>query len=71
MGGTTVVGATEQIDFSQDPRAKTVTNPIDASNLDPVIDPDQVVGNLRIDSNGLAPLENLGTNVRLTRGTPA
>ena len=66
-----MVGATGQIDFGQDPALKAVTNPIDAYNLDPVVDPDQVVGNLRIDYNGLAPLENLGTNVRLTRGTPA
>ena len=66
-----VVGATGQIDFIQDPAPKTVTNPIDAYNLDPVIDLAQVVGNLRIDDNGLAPLEYLGTNVRLTRGTPA
>ena len=47
------------------------TGQIDAYNVDPVIDSDQVVGNLRIDYNGLAPLENLGTNLRLTRGTPA
>lgn len=69
--GTATVGEAGQIDFSQDPGTKTVTNPIDAYNIDPVLDPDQTVTNLRIDYNGLAPLASLGTNVRLTRGTPS
>ncbi len=71
LGGNTVIEGNGRLDFSQDPSPKTVTNPIDAYNTDPVNDPDKVVTSLIIDYNGMAPIAALGTNIRITRGTPA
>lgn len=72
LGGNTVVGDGGVIDFSQDPQAKTVTNPIDAFNSPtPVIDPFKVVGTLVVDFNQSASVLPWGSNVRLSRGTPA
>lgn len=72
LGGATVVGENGRIDFSEDPRAKTVTNPIDAFCNNPVNDPDKLVSGLVIDYNGLAtPIPELGVNLRLTRGATA
>jgi len=71
LGGACLVGENGLIDFSQDPRAKTVTNAIDVYGPNCVNDPDKVVATLVIDWNGTTPLESLGTNIRLTRGATA
>lgn len=71
LGGAPIVGETGQIDFSGDPRAKTVTNPIDVANPNGVNDPQKVVAALVVDWNNTTPFEGLGRNIRLTRGTPA
>jgi hypothetical protein len=77
LGGATVIGAPEVLDFSRDMRAKTVTNPIEASyaveNLEtdmPVIDELKVVSNLRIDFNQ-TKFGKIGWNNRITRGDAA
>lgn len=61
------------LDFGRDPRAKTVTNPIDVYDSGVVRDPNNVVGSLRIDLNQGASLQNIsiGPNVRLTVGSPS
>lgn len=71
LGGAPLVYGNAKIDFSGTPDTKTVTNPIDAYNTDPVFDPDKTVSALVIDYNGVSPIDALGTHVRLTRGTPA
>ena len=61
------------LDFSKDMRAKTVTNPINVyGNQAQLNDPFKVVGSLVVDLEQRSTLEglNLGTNVKLTRGTP-
>jgi hypothetical protein len=70
---TATIAENGTLDFSQDQQAKTVTNTIkmygDSSTLS---DPFQVVGSLVVDlqqSKNIANL-NLGTNIKLTRGTP-
>lgn len=72
--GTPTVSGTGILDFSQDLRTKSVTNAVEVfgSNCK-VRDPHKVVGTLVIDSNYNADLSGfeIGTNVRLTRGTPS
>ncbi len=74
LGGAPLVGDGALIDFSQDPRAKAVTNAIDCFGSGSVNDPNKVVnggGNLIIDYNGTTPIGNLGTNIRITRAATA
>ena len=71
LGGSTVINGDGILDFSKDPRTKTVTNPIDCQGTGRVLDPDKAVTSLIVDYNGTAPIEGLGTNVRVTRGAPA
>ncbi len=71
LGGAPVVGDGALLDFSQDPRAKTVTNAIDVYGTGTVNDPNKVVATLVIDYNGTTPLPNLGTNFRITRAATA
>ena len=74
LGGATVVSGNGVLDFEQDPSAKTVTNPIDIyGQACRVLDGDKVVGTLIVDCNeGADPSQvRLGSNVRITRGTPA
>jgi len=71
---TAKVSGSGVLDFSQDLRAKTVTNPVELyGDQCRFVDPHQVVGSLVLDLNEGATLANLdlGRNVRLTRGTPA
>ncbi|MGQ0637325.1 MAG: hypothetical protein ACT4QC_22180 [Planctomycetaceae bacterium] len=74
LGGATVVSGDGHLDFSQDLRAKTVTNPIDlfgpAARLS---DPHKVVSGLIVDldETALSDNLNLGPHIRLTRGAPA
>lgn len=75
VGGNPVVVFPGRIIFDRDLRAKTVTNPIEVYGKDAlkrVIDNNQVVSNLRLDLN-LASDDGvpLGTNIRMTRGTPS
>jgi hypothetical protein len=62
------------LDFSKDMRSKTITNPINVyGDQAKVNDPFKVTGSVVLDleqRNTLTGL-NLGTNVRLTRGTPS
>lgn len=72
LGGAPVVSNDGVLDFSQDGRVKTVTNPIEVYGNGSVIDPGQVVSSLVIDCNeATAANLQIGTNVRITRGTPA
>jgi hypothetical protein len=71
--GTPIVSEAGTLDFSQDPRPKTVTNPIQLyGNNASLLDPNQVVGSLVVDMEQSANLTSiaLGTNIKLTRGTP-
>lgn len=71
---TGTVSGTGAIDFSQDLRAKTVTNAIELHSATAKIrDPHKVVSSLVIDSNYNADLSGLelGTNIRITRGSVA
>jgi trimeric autotransporter adhesin len=71
--GTAIVSEDGSLDFSQDPRPKTVTNPIQLyGNSATLNDPNQVVGSLVVDLEQSDNLTNiaLGTNIKLTRGTP-
>jgi len=73
LGGTPVIGGSGLLDFSQDLRAKSVTNPINLYGAKSKLrDPNKVVGTLIIDLNQLTNSNNLdiGTNIKLTRGTP-
>jgi hypothetical protein len=73
LAGTPVIGGSGTLDFSQDLRAKTVTNPINIYGAkSKLLDPNKVVAGLVIDLNQLANSDNLdiGTNIKLTRGTP-
>ena len=72
IGGAPKVIGDGVLDFSRDMRAKTVTNPIELhGDESDVIDPFQVVANLRIDYNETTRMSKLGQNVRLTRGAPS
>lgn len=74
LGGTTVVSGDGVLDFSQDPRTKTVTNPVDLFGTSArIVDSAKVVTTLVVDFNeGAAETQvDWGTNVRLSRGTPA
>lgn len=71
LGGATVVKGDGFLDFSQDPRTKTVTNPIDVYRADAVNDPDKTVTSLVLDFNGVAPFTGLGTDIRMTRAAVA
>lgn len=74
LGGAPVVSGSGVLDFSQDLRAKTVTNPIDIyGDKAQVLDPSKVVGTLVVDLDEGSKAQNIdfGTNVRLTRGTPS
>lgn len=74
LSGATVVSGDGHLDFSQDLRAKTVSNPIDLYGPSARLsDPNKVVASLVVDLDETAVNENLriGTNIRLTRGAPA
>lgn len=74
LGGAPAVSGTGHIDFSQDMRTKTVTNAIEVYGAQAkVSDPHKVITTLVVDCNETANTENLklGTNIRLTRGTPS
>jgi len=74
LGGAPVVSGAGHLDFSQDLRAKTVTNPVEVYGEDAkVSDPNKVVGTLVLDMNegSLSSNIDIGRNVRITRGTPA
>jgi hypothetical protein len=71
--GTAIVSESGSLDFSQDPRPKTVTNPIQLyGNNATLNDPNQVVSSLVVDLEQSDNLANvaLGTNIKLTRSTP-
>lgn len=74
LGGATIVSDQATLDFSQDMRAKTVTNPIEVYGPDAkVIDPHKVVAGLILDYNVTDVEVNgsaLGNNVRVTRSVP-
>lgn len=74
LGGNPVVSNTGHLDFSRDLRTKAVTNPVEVYGPDAKLsDPHKVITTLVVDMNETARLENIsiGTNVRITRGTPA
>lgn len=74
LGGNPVVSGNGHLTFAGDPRAKTVTNPIEVYGPSAkVSDPDKVVSSLVLDLNESALTSNIsiGTNVRITRATPA
>ena len=74
LGGAPVVSGTGHLDFSQDLRAKTVTNAIDVyGDKARISDPHKSVGTLLIDLDETANGENLniGKNLRITRGAVA
>lgn len=74
LGGAPVVSGSGHLNFSQDLRAKTVTNPIDVfGKFAKVSDPNKSVGTLVVDLNQTGNSENinLGTNLRITRGAVA
>jgi hypothetical protein len=73
LAGTPVIGGSGTLDFSQDLRTKTVTNPINIYGAkSKLLDPNKVIASLVVDLNQLANSDNLeiGTNIKLTRGTP-
>lgn len=74
LGGAPVVSGTGHLDFSQNLRAKTVTNAIDVYGKDAKIsDPNKSVTTLVIDLDETANSANMniGTNLRITRGAVA
>lgn len=75
LGGNTVVSGAGVLDFSQNPVAKTVTNPIDLyGTACQVLDPLKVVSALVVDGNeGADPGTQVvwGTDYRLTRAATA
>jgi hypothetical protein len=74
LGGAPVVSGSGIMDFSQDLRAKTVTNPIDCyGDKCSVLDPHKVVATLVLDLDEVKNTEkfDIGRNVRMTRGTPS
>lgn len=75
LGGNPIVSGDGLLDFSQDLRAKTVTNPIEVhGDTARIRDPYKVVSSLVIDGNeiegNLGQFE-LGPNIRITREVPA
>lgn len=73
LGGTPVIGGSGTLDFSQDLRAKTVTNPINLYGAkSKLLDPNKVVSSLVIDLNQLPVSANvdIGVNIKLTRTVP-
>jgi hypothetical protein len=74
LGGAPVVSGSGWLDFSQDLRAKAVTNPIDLYGADAKLsDPNKVVTSLVVDVDESVNSANIaiGTNIRLTRGAVA
>lgn len=74
LGGAPSVSGKGHLNFSQDLRTKTVTNPVEVYGPDAkVSDPQKVVSALILDMNQTANTANLqiGTNFRLTRGAVA
>lgn len=74
LGGAPVVAGAGHLDFSQDLRTKTVTNPIDLFGPNAKIsDPNKVVSSLVIDLDETANSDNIniGSNLRVTRGSVA
>ena len=75
LGGNTVVAEDGWLDFGQDQQAKTVTNPIEIyGKRARCTDPFKVVATYVLDFNQTPVEVNgslIGTNVRITRGTPA
>jgi hypothetical protein len=73
--GTPILSGNCLLDFDQDPRAKTVTNPIDVyGDKAKPRDTYKVVATFVVDYNYAEVKingESVGTNVRFTRGTPA
>lgn len=73
LAGTTIVGGSGTLDFSQDLRAKSVVNPVNLyGSKARLLDPNKVVAALVVNLNQRALGSNLdlGTNIKLTRGTP-
>ena len=73
LAGAPVIAGSGTLDFSQDLRTKTVTNPINLYGAkSKLLDPNKVVSSLVIDLNQLANSDNLdiGTNIKLVRSTP-
>lgn len=74
LGGAPVVSGAGHLDFSQDLRAKTVTNPIDVyGDKARISDPNKSVATLVIDLDETANSNNMniGKNLRITRGAVA
>lgn len=71
LGGATLLSGSSLIDFSQDQRSKTVTNPIDLYGASAFNDPNKVTGAIVLDFDEEVPGLGLGRNVRITRGTPS
>ncbi len=75
LGGNTILSDDAVLDFSQDMRTKTITNPIDVYGRESkVLDVNKVVTSLVIDYNYSDCICNgstLGNNVRITRSTPS
>lgn len=74
LGGAPVVSGSGWLDFSQDLRAKAVTNAIDLYGADAKLsDPNKVISSLVVDVDESVNSANIniGTNIRLTRGTPS
>lgn len=72
--GTASLRGNGWLDFSQDNRAKTVTNPVERyTNESRITDPAKVVSSLVIDNNGITDTSNLtlGTDFRITRAATA
>jgi hypothetical protein len=73
--GTLTIGGTAVVDYSRDNRAKTITNPVERnSETSALRDPNGVIGSLVLDYNNVRPErtgDQLGINVRLTRGAVA
>lgn len=67
-----IIGQNGYLDLSGGIGSVGLDNPIEAYGPNPVNDPLKRFGNdLIIDFNGQTPYDAYGTNVRLTRGTPA
>lgn len=75
LGGNTALSGNAVLTFDGDPRAKTVTNPIEIYSNAQVIDTNVVAngsGSLVLDFNETTPPGlQLGRNIRLTRGAVA
>lgn len=74
LNGATVLAGAGVLDFEQDARAKTVTNPIELYGREcQLLDGSKVIASLVVDFNEGASEAQVawGSNVRLTRGTPA